>query len=205
MGSAAPRELNVPFFGDVFLANFLGALTIVALLTGEDIPAELCERLAPVPGRMEPVQATARQPGVFVDYAHTPDALEKVLRIARGFLKGELWVVFGCGGDRDRKKRPLMAAAAAAGANHVVITSDNPRTENPHAIITDIVSGLADKDAAVVIEQREAAIAYAMEHAKAEDLIVIAGKGHEDYQIIGKVKTPFDDRKVARKVLERFW
>ena len=198
-------QLKVPFFGDVFLANFLGAFTIVSQLIGQPVPAAVCESLLPVPGRMEPVQAMLKQPGVFVDYAHTPDALEKVLRVARGFLKGELWVVFGCGGDRDRKKRPLMGKVAETGSHHVVVTSDNPRTEEPGAIIADILVGLERQGAATVIENREEAIAYAISHAQTNDLIVIAGKGHEDYQIIGRVKTPFDDRKIAKKYLEQFW
>ena len=205
LGDLMRTRLRIPFFGDVFLANFLGALAIVTEVTGQTVPAAMCEGLLPVPGRMEPVQAAPRQPGVFVDYAHTPDAIEKVLRVARGFLKGDLWVVFGCGGDRDRKKRPLMAKVAEQGANHVVVTSDNPRTEEPGAIIKDILAGFAEPQAVNVIELREEAIAHAIKHAKADDLIVVAGKGHEDYQIMGRVKTPFDDRLMARKYLERFW
>jgi UDP-N-acetylmuramyl tripeptide synthase len=141
---------------------------------------------------------------VVVDYAHTPDALEKVLgalkplAAARG---GQLVCVFGCGGDRDATKRPLMGEIAAKGADRVVITSDNPRGENPASIIADIVAGLGDRSHAAVIEDRRVAIAHAVAEASPRDVIVLAGKGHEDYQEIAGVRHPFSDVTEATQAL----
>jgi len=142
---------------------------------------------------------------VFVDYAHTPDALERVLRTARKLTHGRLGVVFGCGGDRDRGKRPLMGAIAARLADRVWVTSDNPRSEEPGAIIAEVASGVRsvwpDLDRCATIPDRRAAIGAALAWARPEDLVVIAGKGHETYQIIGRDSFPFDDRAVARQFL----
>jgi UDP-N-acetylmuramoyl-L-alanyl-D-glutamate--2,6-diaminopimelate ligase len=170
------------------------------------------EGFAGVPGRLEPVRAG--QPfSVLVDYAHKPEALASVLGSLRTMVGGRLVCVFGCGGDRDRGKRPLMAEAVAAGADLAVLTSDNPRTEDPLAIIADaeagLVSGalprlaaLADAGRGYVIEpDRARAIGAALAAARPGDCVVIAGKGHEDYQIVGTVKLPFDDRDVARRAL----
>jgi UDP-N-acetylmuramoyl-L-alanyl-D-glutamate--2,6-diaminopimelate ligase len=148
---------------------------------------------------------------VVVDYAHTPDALENVLTTARKLLKpgARLGVVFGCGGDRDRGKRPLMGGIADRLADRVWVTSDNPRSERPEAIIDEIVAGIppgagaAERHAAMA--DRKAAIRAALEWARAGDVVVIAGKGHETYQIIGAAVLPFDDREQARAVLaERY-
>jgi len=157
-----------------------------------------------VPGRFE--QVRAGQPFlVVVDYAHTPDALERVLTTARKLTPARLGVVFGCGGDRDRGKRPIMGEIAARLADRIWITSDNPRSERPEAIIDEIVAGArrvptgASRSAAEA--DRRAAIGAALGWAGAGDTVVIAGKGHETYQIIGAEVLPFDDRGVARQIL----
>jgi UDP-N-acetylmuramyl-tripeptide synthetase len=161
--------------------------------------AQACATLTPVPGRMQRVVADATQaagPDVVVDYAHTPDALEKALLALQPFATqrgGQLWCVFGCGGDRDTKKRPLMGAVAARLAQQVVVTSDNPRTEVPAAILAQIVVGISDNGHLAVIEDRRAAIHHALHAADARDVILIAGKGHEDYQDVAGVKHPFSD------------
>lgn len=154
-----------------------------------------------VPGRFESIRMG--QPfQVIVDYAHTPDGLENVCRTAREFTKGRLITVFGCGGDRDRTKRPKMGAIAEALSDHVIITSDNPRTENPRQIIQDILEGIEGFEY-TANENRRQAIESACILAKPGDTVLIAGKGHEDYQIIGQEVLPFDDREVAREALRR--
>jgi UDP-N-acetylmuramoyl-L-alanyl-D-glutamate--2,6-diaminopimelate ligase len=154
-----------------------------------------------VPGRFESVDAG--QPfAVLVDYAHKPDALEKVLRAARGLTTGRLICVFGCGGDRDRGKRPMMGKIATALSDLTIVTSDNPRTEDPDAIIAEIVAGIPG-GAYEVLQDRRQAIHRAVSVARPGDVVLIAGKGDEDYQIIGTVKTHFDDREVAREALKK--
>lgn len=173
---------------------------------------EGARRLEGVPGRLERV-VTAAGAAVFVDYAHTPDALARVLEVLRPLCRGRLVVLFGCGGDRDRGKRPLMGRAAACRADVVVITSDNPRSEDPQAILEAIEPAVAAElpriDGPVsraergyrVISERGEAIAWAIEGLRAEDVLLIAGKGHEDYQIVGSQRRPFDDREAARAAL----
>ncbi|MBO6168063.1 MAG: UDP-N-acetylmuramoyl-L-alanyl-D-glutamate--2,6-diaminopimelate ligase [Kiritimatiellae bacterium] len=154
--------------------------------------------LTPRWGRLEKVE-TASKADVYVDFAHTPDGLAKVLSAVRHFANGRVWVVFGAGGDRDRMKRPLMGEACANGADELVVTSDNPRSEEPEAIIADILAGIpAEKHAAVIPERREA-IYHALANAADGDVVVICGKGHETTQEIKGVKLPFDDRTVARE------
>ncbi len=159
-----------------------------------------------VPGRFEHVDAG--QPfQVIVDYAHTDDGLRNVLRAARGISSGRLMVVFGCGGDRDRTKRPKMGAVVAELSDYAIITSDNPRTERPEQILLDIEVGIRQKgwrkdDHYLVMLDRAEAIRRAIHMAGPGDLVLIAGKGHEDYQIVGSQRLPFDDRLVARAVLE---
>jgi len=159
------------------------------------------ESLSRVPGRMERV--IGAQPfSVFVDYAHTPDALEHALDASRSFTTGKLIVVFGCGGDRDQGKRPEMGRVAARRADQIVLTSDNPRSEDPEAILDAIEQGDRGSTVPYVRESdRAKAIHIALDHAHAGDTVLIAGKGHEHYQIVGKTTLPFDDRVVAAHVL----
>jgi UDP-N-acetylmuramoyl-L-alanyl-D-glutamate--2,6-diaminopimelate ligase len=153
----------------------------------------------PVPGRFETL-AFDDGPTVVVDYAHTPDALDNVLRALRATAppNAALWCVFGCGGDRDASKRSTMGRIAETHADHVLVTSDNPRTEDPQRILYDIRRGMRAPDAARWILDREDAIATAARHAAPGDVVLIAGKGHESHQIVGDEKRPFDDRAVAR-------
>jgi UDP-N-acetylmuramoyl-L-alanyl-D-glutamate--2,6-diaminopimelate ligase len=181
--------------------NSLAAIA-VALRVGVDpaaIPPVLA-RFPGVPGRFEPVDE-GQGFGVVVDYAHTPDGLENVLRTARDFVRGRTIVVFGAGGDRDRTKRPKMGAVAVALADLAIITSDNPRSEDPRAIIDEILAGIADRAKVEVEPDRRAAIFRAIALARPGDFVIIAGKGHEPYQEIAGVRHPFDDRVVAREAL----
>jgi UDP-N-acetylmuramoyl-L-alanyl-D-glutamate--2,6-diaminopimelate ligase len=171
----------------------------------------VCADLKAVPGRMEKVEALqdgasphAALPLTLVDYAHTPDAVTQSLAALKPFaeaLGSQLWCVLGCGGNRDASKRPLMAAAAEAVAHKVVLTSDNPRNEMPEAILADMLSGLKAPEAVHQELDRAKAIQYAVAHAGASDVILIAGKGHEQTQDIGGVKHLFDDRAQARAAL----
>ncbi|MBV6457182.1 MAG: UDP-N-acetylmuramoyl-L-alanyl-D-glutamate--2,6-diaminopimelate ligase [Fimbriimonadaceae bacterium] len=158
------------------------------------------EAVKPVPGRFESV---ANEAGfdILVDYAHTPDALRKLLQSVRALSPKRIITVFGCGGDRDRSKRPKMAAAVSEFSDQLVVTSDNPRTEDPTAIIREIVVGIPHGTAYEAIVDRGEGIARAVELAEPGDIVVIAGKGHEDYQIIGRTKHPMDDRELARSAL----
>lgn len=162
----------------------------------------ILQQLEPVAGRMNRLGGDGVAPLVVVDYAHTPDALEQVLRSLRSHTAGRLVCVFGCGGERDSGKRPQMAAIAQALADEVLVTDDNPRHEDGNAIIADILAGFSDPDAVQVERDRARAIATAIGGAQAEDTILIAGKGHEPYQEVAGVKHPFDDRAVARKIME---
>jgi UDP-N-acetylmuramoyl-L-alanyl-D-glutamate--2,6-diaminopimelate ligase len=156
-----------------------------------------------VPGRMERVQIKADQDiSVIVDYAHTPDSLENLLKASRPFIAGQMICVFGCGGDRDRTKRPKMGGIAAALADQAVVTSDNPRTEDPQQILQDVVAGIPAGVNPMVIADRAEAIRQAIVNAKPGDGVLIAGKGHEDYQILGTEKIHFDDREQAQAALK---
>jgi UDP-N-acetylmuramoyl-L-alanyl-D-glutamate--2,6-diaminopimelate ligase len=166
--------------------------------------ARVAARLTPVPGRLQRVLSSNTAIEVLVDYAHTPDALAKVLQALRPLATargGQLWCVFGCGGNRDATKRPLMGAIAAAGADHVVITSDNPRDERPCEILTQILAGVTGHDEVDVIEDRRLAITHAVRGAADGDVVLLAGKGHEDYQEIAGEKRPFSDLEEARVAL----
>ena len=156
-----------------------------------------------VPGRFERVE-NSRDMTVIVDYAHTPDALEKVIKTAREFTEGRIITVFGCGGDRDSAKRPLMGQSAGTLSDYCVVTSDNPRTEVPEAIIEDILPGIRETGCTFVVEpDRRRAIKKALQEYRTGDTVIIAGKGHEDYQIIGTVKQHFDDRETAMQIMEQ--
>jgi UDP-N-acetylmuramoyl-L-alanyl-D-glutamate--2,6-diaminopimelate ligase len=196
---AGTQEFTLPLPGDFQVENALGAIGAGIAL---GIPlASIAEGLAqcpPVPGRLERVGSAT--PAVFVDYAHTPDALDRVLSRVRPFVVGRLICVFGCGGDRDRSKRAPMARAACKHSDLAIATSDNPRTEDPHAILADVAEGLSG-DAETVPDRREA-IRRAILGAAPDDVVLIAGKGHEDYQIVGTERRPFDDRDEARAALE---
>ena len=201
---AQKATLECPLVGEYNVSNLLG---VVATLRSLDIDlSTVCQavsRCTAVPGRMECVTLPGA-PMVAVDYAHTPDALDKVLAALRPMVQargGQLWCVFGCGGDRDASKRPLMAQAAERGASKVLVTSDNPRTEVPDSIIAQIVAGLASPLRAQVESNRALAIAKVVQQAGAQDVIVIAGKGHEDYQDIAGVKHAFSDMAHARAAL----
>jgi UDP-N-acetylmuramoyl-L-alanyl-D-glutamate--2,6-diaminopimelate ligase len=202
---AQRAETRTALIGSFNVANALAAAAS-ALAAGfgfDDVVAGLRAPVV-VPGRMERVDA-GQGFDVIVDYAHTPDALDRVLGAARDVAgAGRVLVVFGCGGDRDRAKRPIMGAAAGRAADVVVLTSDNPRSEAPEAIADEVMPGLAPTTAQAVVElDREQAIALALDRAGPGDVVVVAGKGHETGQTVGDVTRPFDDRVVAREVLAR--
>ncbi len=190
---------ELPLVGDYNRSN---VLTAAVLAEAAGVPHALIQRtiptLTPRWGRLERVANPRVKAEVFVDFAHTPDGLEKVLAAARQFCRGRLWVVFGAGGDRDPMKRPLMGAACARLADRVVVTSDNPRSEDPLKIIDDILKGMGDARDVTVEPDRRRAIGRALADAAAGDVVIIAGKGHETTQEIAGVKHPFDDREVAR-------
>lgn len=194
----ASHPLALPLVGRYNLANLLCVLAAVRALGWPlDDAVRACHALTPVPGRMEQLPAAEAAPLVLVDYAHTPDALEKALQALQPVAKrrgGALWVVVGCGGDRDAAKRPLMAAVAEREAAHAVFTSDNPRSEDPLAILQQMQVGLQRVAQAHIEPDRAAAIALAVQGAQPTDVVLIAGKGHEDYQEIQGVKRPFSDQ-----------
>ncbi len=193
-----------PLVGQFNLANMLAAIG-AGLSLGLDLKAMVSALpdFSGVPGRMERVQISADQDiSVIVDYAHTPDSLENLLKASRPFIPGKMICVFGCGGDRDRTKRPKMGRIAAALADHAVVTSDNPRTEDPQQILNDVVAGIPAQTNPTVIADRAAAIRQAILDAKPGDGVLIAGKGHEDYQILGTEKVHFDDREQAQASLK---
>lgn len=195
-------EIRSRFIGQFNVYNALAAAS-AALLSGvrlEQVKASL-ETAHGVPGRFERVEE-GQSYTVIVDYAHTPDSLENVLATVQQFAKQRIFVVVGCGGDRDRSKRPLMARMAVKYGDVAIFTSDNPRSEDPGEIIEDMENGVAEESFAA-IPDRAQAINYAVEQATAADIIVIAGKGHETYQLIGADVIDFDDRKVARQAIQK--
>lgn len=202
-GDQAPQTVTVelPFLGRYNVLNLLGVVAGLRALGHPlaDIAAVL-PRLTPVPGRLQ-AQGGAGEPLAVVDYAHTPDALEQALAALRPVAQargGRLWCVFGCGGDRDRSKRALMGAAAYRGADALVLTSDNPRSEDPQAILADICSGLPEHAKVEVIVDRRGAICAALDHAATRDVVLLAGKGHESHQDIQGVQHPFSDAEVVQ-------
>ncbi len=184
--------------------NVMNALAATAIAVSQGVPLEAIgaglTRVRNVEGRLETVDA-GQDFTIVVDYAHTPDALEKTIAAVAKLASGKLITVFGCGGDRDSGKRAIMGEIAVRGSDVVVVTSDNPRTEDPDAIIAEIVAGIGsgrgDTELAV-IENRREAIHHAIGVARTGDLVLIAGKGHEDYQIVGTTRSHFDDREEAR-------
>jgi UDP-N-acetylmuramoyl-L-alanyl-D-glutamate--2,6-diaminopimelate ligase len=196
---AGAADVRLPLLGDFNVHNALAAAA-TALALGLPL-GDVATRLtaAPqVPGRMERI---GDRPCIILrDYAHTPDALERALGTLRPLTSGRLIVVFGCGGDRDRGKRPIMGRIAAEGADLAIVSSDNPRTEDPDAIIDDVVAGMGDVPFVRLADRREA-IAHAIDSAGPGDTVLLAGKGHETYQVIGTEKLPFDERAIVASVI----
>jgi UDP-N-acetylmuramoyl-L-alanyl-D-glutamate--2,6-diaminopimelate ligase len=202
-GASVPVKLAIPAMFSVYNA-LAAAGCCFALGLDLDIVADALRRCEGVKGRVETVPTPGAQFTVIIDYAHTPDALKNILQSARGYARGRVVVLFGCGGDRDRTKRPQMGKIASDLADFVVVTTDNPRTEQPEAIIHDILSGMTEsRTPHKVIADRREAIRWAMENAEKDDLLILAGKGHETYHIVGKVKNHMDEREIVAEVLER--
>ena len=213
--SAAQRmEIRSPLLGRPNAYNVAAATAAsIALGVPSDAVARSLATVRGVPGRFERIDE-GQSFTVLVDYAHTDDALKNLLMAVRDLRPRRVLTVFGCGGDRDRGKRPLMGFAAADGSDIVIVTSDNPRSEDPMAIIQEILPGIrrsitgdprgrAEQDRCLVIPDRKEAIRRAVSLAEERDCVVIAGKGHETYQILGERTVPFDDREVARDALRR--
>jgi UDP-N-acetylmuramoyl-L-alanyl-D-glutamate--2,6-diaminopimelate ligase len=198
--SFGTAQVRAPLVGAFNVDNLLAVL---AVLLGSDVPlqqaVDAVAQVSAPSGRLESFAANGR-PLVVVDYAHTPDALEQALRALRQHCAGRVIAVFGCGGDRDRGKRPQMGAVAARGADEVILTDDNPRTEDPAVIVADILAGMPAQRASVVHDRREA-ILRAVSLAAPQDVVLVAGKGHEDYQIVGAERRPFSDQRVVREAL----
>jgi len=195
-------DLRVPILGSFNGYNLLAALgALLASGIGFDDAMQRLSLVQPVDGRMEGYGGNDGCPLVVVDYAHTPDALKQALNALREHTAGKIHCVFGCGGDRDRSKRSMMAKEAEQLADYVVVTDDNPRTEPSELIIADILSGFADVDAIRVIPDRDIAISKTIAHADANDVVLVAGKGHEDYQLIGEYRLPFSDEDEVEKAL----
>ena len=195
-----PREsadVRLPLIGDVNVENALAAAaSAFALGQSANVIAERLGNVPQVAGRLEIIST---RPTVLRDYAHTPDALERSLKTARAFTRGKLIVVFGCGGDRDKGKRPLMGEIAERGADCAIVTSDNPRTEDPDAIIDDIEAGMRASSHERVTD-RLSAIRRAIEMAESGDIVLLAGKGHETYQIRGTTSYPFDEKEIVQDI-----
>jgi UDP-N-acetylmuramoyl-L-alanyl-D-glutamate--2,6-diaminopimelate ligase len=191
-------DFETPVIGEYNLYNLLASLDVFLSMniSISDLQAAF-KKLDSVPGRMELQRIENRQ--VVVDYAHTPDAIENVLKTSRKISDGDLWIVFGCGGDRDKEKRPSMAEKAEKFSDKIVVTSDNSRRENPEKIIDDIFMGFSDISRVVRESNREKAIFYALENMKKDDFLVIAGKGHEKYQEIDGKRHFFSDQEVCKK------
>jgi UDP-N-acetylmuramoyl-L-alanyl-D-glutamate--2,6-diaminopimelate ligase len=194
------HQLKIKSLGKFNIYNSLAVFS--SLLASGYVPEQVVavmQQLKAAPGRMEII---ANTPYVLVDYAHTPDALENVLVTLNQLKKGRLWVVFGCGGDRDKTKRPIMGKVASLFADQIVITSDNPRTEDPQVIVNEIAHGVSSSNV-IQLLNREEAIAYALKEAEENDVILIAGKGHEAYQQIGTVKHAFSDQDIVRRLIQK--
>jgi UDP-N-acetylmuramoyl-L-alanyl-D-glutamate--2,6-diaminopimelate ligase len=190
-------DVTLPLIGEVNVENSLAAAA-VAYALGRPADA-IAARLSSVPQVAGRLEVISTRPTILRDYAHTPDALERTLMTARAFTRGKLIVVFGCGGDRDKGKRPLMGGIAEKGADYAIVTSDNPRTEDPDSIIDDIEAGMSGPNYERVTD-RLAAIQRAIEVAEEGDIVLLAGKGHETYQIRGTTSYPFDEKEIVREL-----
>ena len=190
-------DVTLPLIGEVNVENALAAAA-AAFALGQNV-ASIADRLSTVPQVAGRLEIISRRPTVLRDYAHTPDALERTLKTARAFTEGKLIVVFGCGGDRDKGKRPLMGEIAERGSDRAIVTSDNPRTEDPDSIIDDIEAGMRASNHERVAD-RLAAIQRAIDLAEDGDIVLLAGKGHETYQIRGTTSYPFDEKEIVREL-----
>ena len=198
------EDVFIPVPGKFTVYNTLAVIAACYMLNiDKDVVLKALKDTNGVAGRFETVQ-NDKGISVIVDYAHTPDALENILNTAKEFAKGNIITVFGCGGDRDATKRPLMGKISQKLSDTCIVTSDNPRTEDPKLIIDDILDGLdkENRNYKVIIDRKEA-IEEAIKMAKKDDVVIIAGKGHENYQIIGKTKHHFDDKEIARDCLAK--
>lgn len=199
-------DINSPLLGEFNIGNLLA---VIACVCDQGYTLEqllpLIEKLEPAPGRMQlvTVDQAAQEIQVIVDYAHTPDALENTLNAIHQHKPGRIWTVFGCGGDRDKAKRPQMGKIAERLSDCVIVTNDNPRSEEPSSIAADILRGMSHPSGCLVIADRAQAIDFAIQQAKAGDIVLIAGKGHEDYQIFATQTLPFSDSKHTRISLQR--
>ena len=202
--SSHSGEFNfaLPLLGEFNIQNVLAAMSAMLVL-GHDLTTIIaaCSQLQPVPGRMEQFRFAQNFTAV-IDYAHTPDALQQALRSLRAHCEGRIWCVFGCGGDRDRGKRPLMGQMAELYADHVIITADNPRSESVNAICDDIAAGVSPDGRYSIEPDRQRAIKLALVSAQAGDIILIAGKGHETEQIIGTERLEYDERAYLRQLVQ---
>jgi UDP-N-acetylmuramoyl-L-alanyl-D-glutamate--2,6-diaminopimelate ligase len=196
---AGAADAAFPLLGDFNVANALGAVGAAVALGVP--PAVIAARLATTPQVSGRLEVLSESPLVLRDYAHTPDAYERVLTALRPYTRGRIILVFGCGGDRDRGKRPLMAAAAYQYADHLIITDDNPRTEDPTRIIDDIVAALPQGSYDRIPDRRAGIVhAIALAHPT-DDLVLLVGKGPDTYQLYGTTKTPFDELLIVREIL----
>ena len=199
-------EINSPLLGRFNLSNLLA---VIAALGAQGFRLEqllpFIAQLEPAPGRMQlvTVDQPAQEIQVIVDYAHTPDALENTLNAIHQHKAGRVWTVFGCGGDRDKSKRPQMGKIAERLSDYVIVTNDNPRSEDPATIAAEIVRGMSHPSGCLVIADRAQAIDFAIQQSKPGDLVLLAGKGHEDYQIFANQTLPFSDSQQARLALQR--
>ncbi len=194
---------NEQLLGAFNASNLLAVLSVLLVM---EVPFEqalaLLAQVESAEGRMEPLGGDGRQPLVIIDYAHTPDALQQLLTALREHCRGRLFCIFGCGGDRDAGKRPLMGAVAAQYADEIIITDDNPRNEDAAQIVRDIRAGISSDKNVTVIHARREAIRTALQRASVDDVVVIAGKGHESCQLIGEQKVPFNDRDCVRSIMQ---
>lgn len=196
-------EIASALVGDFNAQNLLVVLAVLLALNFslQDAAAAL-GKVTPVVGRLESFGGTGTLPRIYVDYAHSPDSLERVLKVLRSFAPARVFTVFGCGGNRDRSKRPLMGVIAQRYSDHVYLTNDNPRDENPTLIVNEILAGLQSRRNTTVIEDRTIAVNTALDGASVNDIVLIAGKGHETGQVTGKRTVPFSDQTVVRRWIE---